>query len=959
MARGGNVHLLLIVSAMVFLVPVGALGQASGINGSVSDESQSVLPGVNVTATNLSTGKTYTAVTDGRGEYEILNVAPGRYDVQAELSGFTKVVVPNVEVLVGRNGTIRFTLKVAALEQMVTVTGQTPLVDTRSAAVAGNIDPLQMKELPLQGRNWLELSMFVKGVTANTVTNSPGAVSQDQYQVNLDGQQVSQRIGTEGFGQTKISRDAIAEYQIVTQLFDITQGRSVGMQVQAISRTGTNQLHGSGFGFFRDDSLNARDKIALRVLPYSNQQAGGSVGGPIVRDKMHFFGSYEYEREPATSISQPIFLPGQLFTFEDRNIQSSYLARVDDKLSNHDHLSVRFTRHKLEQPFTAVTSTTHPSRALDNLVSSGNILGTWSHVFNNRLVGEARAGFNRFYFAQLPIVQGVPEYVFPGLTVGQPFNQPLEFWQNNYQVRYDLTSVRGNHEVKLGGEFIRGLEAGEWHVLENGRFTFTANPPDLVDRFPADAWNNPSRWNLTGLDSLVQTFQQNFHGGGWLVDLPRPQVAIWFGDRWRVTHRLTLNYGVRWDDDWGIGAPPGITENVIQINNGLESRDFGFKKNIQDHNNVAPRGSFVYDLRGDAKTVIRGGSGLYYSTPAGNVSYGHQQTNQMVTAEIPNDRLPGFIQNPLRGVTRSDILAGRFLPPQAPIILDSDLVMPYSWQTAVGFQRQLGSVTAVDVDLTHYKWYNDERTYDPNLFFDPVTGYNINSTVRRPNPAYGTITWSEDTGTRDYLALASALNRRLSNNLQGGVTYTLMFFQHDDGSRSLNGTTANNNFDRFDGEWARSTAFQRNTVRAYGVYQLPWRFLVSAAYFYGSGNYFATIHSSRPFGLPGANRLNLGAPVTIPASVMDQFEGPSVIPTGGLVPRNALRGLPLHKVDLRITKEITLVGNAKISLIGEVFNLFNRANYTNYVNAVNTATFGQPRAAQVPRQGQLAFHLTF
>ena len=124
--------------------------------------------------------------------------------------------------------------------------------------------------------------------------------------------------------------------------------------------------------------------------------------------------------------------------------------------------------------------------------------------------------------------------------------------------------------------------------------------------------------------------------------LPRPQVALWFGDRWRVRERLTLTYGVRWDDDWGIGAPPGITENTVLINNGFEKRDSGFKKNIRDHNNVAPRGSFVFDLRGDAKTVIRGGSGLYYSTPAGNVTYGHQQTNQMVTAEIPNDRLPGF-----------------------------------------------------------------------------------------------------------------------------------------------------------------------------------------------------------------------------------------------------------------------------------------------------------------------------
>jgi hypothetical protein len=832
-------------------------------------------------------------------------------------------------------------------------------VDTKSAAVAGNIDPLQMKELPLQGRNWLELSMFVKGITTNVVGNSPGAVSQDQYQVNLDGQQVSQRIGTEGFGQTKISRDAIAEFQIVTQGFDISDGRAVGMQVQAVSRTGTNNLRGSAFGYFRDDKLNAADKIADRVLPYSNQQVGGSLGGPIVRDKLHFFGSYEYEHEPATSVSQPTFLPGQNFIFEDKNTQHAILARVDGQLSNRDHMSVRFQRHRLHQPFTGVTGTTHPSRALDNLVSSANILGTWSRAFNNSWVGELRAGFNRFYFAQLPIVEGVAEYVFPGLTVGQPFNQPLEFYQNNYQFRYDVSGIRGRHELKFGGEFIRGLEAGEWHVLEYGRYTFTANPPDLARRFPQDAWNDPSRWDLTGLDPLVLSFQQNYHTAGWLVDVPRPVFAFWAGDRWQINRRLTVNFGVRWDDDWGIAAPPGITENDIVINNRFEQRDFGYKQDIRDHDNIAVRGGFVFDLTGSAQSVIRGGSGLYYSSPAGNVTYSHQQTNQMVTAEIRNDGQPGFIEDPLRGATADDILAGRYLPPQAPYVLDSELEMPYAWQSSLGFQQQLGAVTAVDVDLTHYKWYNDARTYDPNLFYDPVTGYNVLPTQSRPRSEYGTVTWAENTGTREYLALASALNRRLSNNLQGGVTYTLMLFQNDDGSRSLNGTTANNNFDRFDGEWARSTAFQRHTLRAYGIYQLPWGFMVGGAYFYGSGNYYATTHSSRPFGLPGANRLNPGPRVTIPAEMLDRFEGPAVIEPGALVPRNALHGLPIHKVDFRITKDVVLVGNARLSLIAEVFNIFNRANYTNYVGTVNTTTFGQPRAALVPRQGQLAFHLTF
>ena len=236
-----------------------------------------------MTATDLSTGRAYQAVADARGEYSIVNLTPGSYKVQAELTGFATVVNPSVEFLVGQNVTLPFVLKLASVEETVTVSGQAPLVDTRSSAVSGNVDRRQMESMPLQGRNWLELSLLVKGVTTNNVTvASQPVASEYQFQINLDGQQVTQKIGGGTYGsQGKVSRDAIAEFQIVTNLFDITQGRSVGIQVQAITKAGTNTLSGSTYGYFRDDKLNAADFVAKVVLPYQNQQLGGSLGGPI------------------------------------------------------------------------------------------------------------------------------------------------------------------------------------------------------------------------------------------------------------------------------------------------------------------------------------------------------------------------------------------------------------------------------------------------------------------------------------------------------------------------------------------------------------------------------------------------------------------------------------------------------------------------------------------------------
>ena len=259
---------LLIACALLLLPPHLAAQQNATVQGIVVDESQAVLPGSTVTATEISTGIQSVAVVEADGRYRFTNMAPGQYKFRVELSGFATTEITNVELLVGQSVTVpRVALKVAALQETITVTSQAPLVNTTSSQVAGNIDRRQMAELPLQGRNWQELSLMVKGVTANNITNTPGA-NDGQFQLNLDGQQITQRVAGSGFGQPKVSREAIAEFQIVTNMFDIAQGRSTGMQVQAISRSGTNDLKGSTYGFFRSDTLQCGrpsdwDRVAL------------------------------------------------------------------------------------------------------------------------------------------------------------------------------------------------------------------------------------------------------------------------------------------------------------------------------------------------------------------------------------------------------------------------------------------------------------------------------------------------------------------------------------------------------------------------------------------------------------------------------------------------------------------------------------------------------------------------
>ncbi len=975
----------LIGLASLFLFASPTFAQDASLIGSVVDGTKAALPGTTITATMIDTGRASTTVCDERGEYRLRGLAPGRYRVQAELSGFSTVVIPDIELLVGQNRSLPFTMQVASLTETLTVTGESPLVDISSTQVAGNVDRRQMEELPLQGRNWMELAMQVKGITANAVDTTPG-VRDRQFQLNLDGQEITQQVAGSGFGQPKFSREAIAEFQVVTNLFDITQGRSLGIQVQAISRSGTNNYDGSVYGYFRDDKWNAKDFLANRVLPYANQQIGAAFGGPLIKDKAHFFLSFERENEPNTIVTSVAALPGSSWTFPTKLVQNSFLGRADWQLSPNDRLTARASYWDWDNPFTQVSGTEHPSQAATRSRKAVNVVGTWAKVLSATTLQEVKIGYTHFDWQNLlavPELQKTPNYVFPGGTIfGQRRNYPQEFFQNTISARYDLMMTAGRHDMKVGGEFLRWHDTGQWQLLSRGEYIFTSTPADLARRFPVDAWNDPSRWDVTGLDSIVQRFDQNF--GDWTIDIPRPTWAVWFGDTWRMRNDFTVNYGIRWDADWGALDPPHITTQAtfnpapgwIYPGLALEPGAMLYPNNLRDLGSVAPRGGFTWNVGGRGDLVVRGGSGLYYSIPDSNTTFSIQSFNgeRILVNSFPNDGQPGFIQDPTRGRTPEDFLSGRYpVPAQGPRVIAHDYQMPSTWQSILGMQKQIGSQLGVEADFTHWKGYHFARQRDPNLFFDPATGYNRNPSQGRPDPKYGPIQWLESNGRADYAAISTALNRRYANNWQASINYTYMLFMND----NANGfqSQGNNPFAP-EAEWARSTDFQRHTVRFNGIWRLPYDISVSGAYLFGSGNYYTTTIALNPFGHTGTTRLNSGtAALAIPAtivtspsnsdtvSVSDRFDGPASIAPNQIAPRNALQGLPLHRIDFRVSKDINLGRGVRVTGIAEVFNVLNHANFGAYNGQINSTSFGQPRQnllnAYQPRVMQLAFKVSF
>jgi hypothetical protein len=959
---------------MLALLGGTAHAQNAQLVGTVTDETGGALPGVTVTATDLAAGRKVVATTDAAGEYRLVNLPPGKYSIDAEIAGFGSARVPEIELLVGQNATLPLKLKVATLEESVTVTGESPLVDTRSAQIAGNIDRRQMEELPVSGRNWMELSLLVKGITLNDVrVDRPGVGRDDQFQLNLDGQQITNKVaGTASFGQPGLSREAIAEYQIVTNLFDITQGRSVGVQVQAVSRAGTNTLSGSMYGYFRSDKLNAGDFVAKnpdgsrKVLPFSNQQLGGSIGGPIIKDKLHYFGTYEFERQPTTFFVQPT---GYTATISIPTLRRHHrsLARFDYQLSAQDHLSSRITHYVDDDPAGGLLGADHPGRLSHLGKDNWAVTANWARIMTENTVGELKLGYFYYHWNHTPAadVPLTPAYAFPLVQIGARTNYPEEFWQNLPSVRYDLTTHQGKHDFRIGGEFLKDRHTGWWQNFGRGVFNFNSTPPDFERRFPLDAWNDASRWDLVGLDPFARDFVRFFAQeggqqqgrcpnpegcGNWSLDIPRPAWSLWIGDTWKATSRLTVNLGLRYDVDWGASAPPLVQETDIIIDTGLFTENVGYRNDIRDLNNWSPRLGVNYDVSGDGNFVIRGGAGLYYSVPVSNATFDQQLWNgqRVITNTWANDGRPGFVQDPQRGVTTEDIVTGKAtVLPQELYVFAHDYQLPRTLQVAAGMQKGLSDSLSVDADLMWSKSDYLGSLMDPNLFYDPTTGYNRNPAVfGRPAPQYGRIRQYNSDGYAEDLLLATSITRRFRGGWQANATYTLMFYRNDTapGSGGYSGSPENYFDLDLSDTYGRGADFQRHTLRLNTIYQAKWGITLSGAYFYGSGNYYQEVNGLQPFGVP-------------------QGIGQRLRPDGTLIPRNNLKQDPLHKVDMRVTKEFRLVGNVKIQGIAEVFNLLNHANFGSYQGNSRAVNFRQPvqnpATAYTPRSGQLAFRLTF
>lgn len=967
--RIGPLAAAVVAMLMTLGLPTVAIAQEATLTGTVSDTTGGVLPGVTITAIHQATGNTFLAVTDERGAFR-LPVRTGPHRVTAELPGFG-ALNRTVDLLVNQQAVVNLQMSPSSVQESVTVTGEAPLIQTTSSEVGGNIDPRQMDALPVNGRNWLDLAILAPGSRQNSSSETLGT-SDLQYQINVDGQQVTNLLAG-SFGQPRYSRESMAEVQIITNRFDATQGRSSGLQMNAITKSGTNALSGSFSGYFRDDSLNAKDFIANRVLPYSNQQLAWTLGGPIRRDRMHYFGSYEYEREPMTFIyttSVPAWNTDQLSTRTEKkglvrlDYQASSATRLTFRLNksiNFLPIDDRFSGGALRTP-ASIIKTTRPSL---------NIQGTLSQVLGNSSLNEIRVGYAGVGFRQHPAVNwpghpadigrnfgGTPILTMQGgLQIGQGHqNSPVDLYQKPYSVRDDFTfsyNAGGRHDVKVGGEFIYNTQTTTFcdfctPTMDVQGGPIPANIAQIIPNL-----QDPATWNFNALSPLVRNIQ--ISTGAFTVHPKRKEGAAWIQNDWRASDNLTLNLGLRYD----IGA--GNMQDIIY-------EPFITQRTPTDKNNIAPRVGFAYTIGGN--TVFRGGYGKYFAAQNENTVFWSLMSASIFKFTLFNDGRPDFAGNPFNGPMPTyeqalDQWRRGLALRSARNLFDPDLDTQWSHQASLGVQRQIGEVMSVTADWVMTRQYDLEVTTDVNYAFDLATGtpFRAADQARRPHSNFTTVNLDMTQGQDKYQGVVFAWQKRMSGGWQASATYSLSYnwnFQHVGVAPGCDYVWTMNAAGRFDcntpvtlhpslrDEWYR-TGDQVHRATFNGIWDAPGGLQVSGLYFFGDNGKATPQAGIDPF--------------AIQTSIAGQGAGGRLRADGTLVERNSFERPSIHRFDMRLQRDFPLVGGARIAGLVEVFNVFNHENYNSFVLNERNATFGRPQpdrnVAFQPRVVQLGFRLSF
>jgi len=977
---------ILLVTGVVFAQAADAV-----LKGTVTDQTGAVVPNVRITVRHVSMGFERTTTTNEAGYYYLPFLPVGEYELRAEAPGFATIRRGRLRLMVGQTLTLDLTLQAAAIAEVVTVTAEPSVVEVTRTHIAASVADTAVANLPAQGRNFLDFILLTPGVTRDHRAGdlSFGGLRGPLNSLQIDGVDnnntfFGQTLGRTGSGRApyQFSIDAVKEFQVNTNAYSAEFGRAGGAVINVVTKSGTNELHGTAFWYYRDRSLNATDFFSnargLPKPPFHINQFGGHVGGPIVRDKAFFFFLYDGQRQKLPNVvipGGPGFVPpsdpdsqrafsslvalAQSYTrtFD----QDVYMGKGDWQISSAHRLSgrynaQRFTGGNLENP----GQTSAREHTGDSLVWTDTVTLSLTSALRARWVNEFRLQVARDRQpgranSEKPEAE-IRERGRVVLTIGRNFFSPRETTIRRYQFVDTLSALIGRHGLKWGVDVnidrIRNWFPGQF----GGQYFF-----DSLAQF---ATGRPSR------------YVQAFAGEGTTGPLTFPhstEFAAYFQDDWRVTPRLTLNLGVRYDIQ-DIADPP-----VRNPDPGLSALGLRTDRINLDANNVAPRVGWAWSPLASHRLVLRGGYGFFYArTPSIMAAQAHSQNGLNVRVlTFTGDLVPTYPQRFDRPP------AGGVASPPSIFVFAPDFVNPYVQQGSVGVEYELARDLALSVSYLAVKGTHLQRTRNINLL-PPVlaqielVGEGVRTYRRFPGrllPQFTRISLFESTANSIYHGVAIQVHKRFSHNVQFLLSYTISkaiddtpdatsvvaFSSGDDAKqvqdpfhlRDDRGISYTDVPQRFVASWVWDLAYGRR-VRNRVVRALVGGWSVSG---------IVTAHSAPAYSALVGTDLNNDTNART-----DRVPG---------VGRNTFRGFSFVSLDPRVTREIALTERAKLHVLLEAFNVLNRANFRTIslsgalpsVNAVmytlqggklvRRPDFGTPTETFDPRIVQLAVKLVF
>jgi Carboxypeptidase regulatory-like domain len=970
-------------AVVIWCVSPAALAQqgTAQISGKVTDEQGAVLPGVAIVVTNEATGVFRELISSGEGTYVAAQLVPGTYSVVARLPGFRTGERRGLILQVGTTLTINLSLAVGGLEETITVAGQSPMVDTTSARVGGNIGTAELSELPAMNRNYFAAVALLPGVQfspSNQMGNDTIVASGQSPQgnnVTVDGgYNMDDALGATSGAQTRTPLEAVQEFQVLTSMYDAEFGRASGVIVNAVTKAGTNQFKGVMFLSAASNALTSKDFLVkqgnLAKPTVTKRDWGGVIGGPVVRNKAHFFFSLERQIDnPTRTRVFPTRPEYDFSTIEERSSWNT-LIRFDHQLNSSHTWAVRWLRESAPQFPTGFAARTTEETFQDETDVDDTAVGTLTSVLGNARVNTLRLArtwehwwhgnpcTRALGFEREGSITGCPPQLDYLSFLAQASTEAQGPWDSNWQIEDDyswfIPGKKGDHELKFGARYNFTELRRVSQINQNGTFRFNTDSAFNA----ADARTYPERLTIR-----VGEFEE------FIKD---HTVEAYAQDKWKIG-RTALSIGVRYDLEV---IPIDETDNPLFPANN--------KTHPVDRNNFSPRIGVTHALDERGTTVIRGGYGIFYNrTVLGAIDDALESgkyTNS-TTVNFPNDSAdPGptagrFPTDPflVNGPFLNRALLDQLYPPNTRyrnagvVILDSpDRQQPYAHQVTVGFGRELSSSLAVQADYVHMQ--NKDMFLARNL--NPMERVNTTRTgaITRSDAfgvlggeSYNQQVWvMENTGEATYNALNLSLEKRYANNWSGRISYSLStargtaYAQADKNTYQF---LTDLNLDELEGP---TDADRRHILSINGRTEIPKTrgVTVSSTLRYMSGGPFTIFDSNIDADRNG--ELNDPLPAgTYSGTASNSMQ--NVESKGG---RNGAMGPDYFQIDVRAGWRGRMAHGHALELFLDIFNITNRANWDNPSGDRRTAsTFLALRSLRggsgFPRQANFGARYTF